>query len=69
MGKCEYCFKESSDLKFCEIRICKPHDWTNAKWICGSCRNYLKGIFRYFKSNPAKGIKELAELTGKYYHE
>ena len=45
---CGYCNYSDEDLKLCQLH-CDPRDkeWQHPKWLCESCRAYLRGLFRY----------------------
>jgi len=45
---CEYCNASSEDLKLCQLHA-HPRDkqWQFPRWLCKSCREYFRGIFRY----------------------
>ncbi len=43
---CGYCNARDENLKLCQLRANKRDPWHHPKWICRSCRKYLRGLFR-----------------------
>ncbi|MCK9369908.1 hypothetical protein M0R04_08390 [Candidatus Dojkabacteria bacterium] len=62
---CGYCNASNEDLKQCQLRASRYDKWQSPKWICKSCRKYLRGLFRYYPdsetlekwANEAEGTK------------
>jgi len=47
-GQCNYCFKGADDLRKVRLRASSKEGWQlYTHYICGSCREYLIGNFKY----------------------
>lgn len=51
---CGYCNASNRDLKLCQLRANGKDPWQYPKWICKSCRVYLRGVFRYCPKDVAE---------------
>jgi predicted nucleic acid-binding Zn ribbon protein len=48
VGNCDYCYKDSKDLRLCRLRSDAKSGWQSKKLrICKVCRSYLLGHFKY----------------------
>lgn len=54
---CGYCNTSEEKLKLCQLSPnprSKIHEWQYPKWICKSCRKYLKNAFRLCPKDVAE---------------
>ena len=54
-GHCDYCRMEAGDLRWVQLRsyVYSRVEWQPASQMCGSCRGYLRGQYRYYKAGAA----------------
>ena len=47
-GKCDYCLTCDNEITYgVNLRITNSKKWTDTKYICPRCKDYLIGIFKY----------------------